>query len=147
MLQEEVTWSEIGKQGGHFIHSSSAALALPFQWFGSVAFRNLQALRWKLRRHSTLLKGEHVHSSNLAPCDSFLWGYVKEQVFVPPLPLNIDKFRLRITAAIETIGRNMLERVWGQLNYRLDVFQVRMGLTFTSLAYVKLFQSLLFKWL
>jgi hypothetical protein len=39
------------------------------------------------------------------PCDFFLWGYVKEQVFVPPLPLDIDDLKLRITAAIETIDR------------------------------------------
>jgi hypothetical protein len=43
------------------------------------------------------------------PCDFFLWGYVKEQVFVPPLPLDIDEMKLRITAAVETIDRNVLE--------------------------------------
>jgi hypothetical protein len=35
---------------------------------------------------------------------------------VPPLPLDIDKLKLRITAAIETIGRNMLERAWDGLD-------------------------------
>jgi hypothetical protein len=48
---------------------------------------------------------------NLTPCDFFLWGYVKEQVFVPPLPLDIDELKLKITAAIETTDGNMLERV------------------------------------
>jgi hypothetical protein len=37
-----------------------------------------------------------------------------EQAFVPPLPLNTDELKLRITAAIETIDRNMLERVWDE---------------------------------
>ena len=34
-------------------------------------------------------KGEEVSGENLrtaTPCDFFLWGYVKDQVYVPPLP-------------------------------------------------------------
>jgi hypothetical protein len=50
-------------------------------------------------------------SPDLTPSGFFLWGYVKEQVFVPPLPLDIDELKLRITTAIETTDRNMLERV------------------------------------
>jgi hypothetical protein len=61
------------------------------------------------------------------PCDFFLWGYVKEQVFVPPLPLDIDELKLTVTAAIETIDRNMLEGVWDELDYRLDICQVMNG--------------------
>jgi hypothetical protein len=49
------------------------------------------------------------------PCDFSLWGYVTEQVFVPPLPLDVDELKLRITAAIETIDRNVLERAWDEL--------------------------------
>jgi hypothetical protein len=61
--------------------------------------------------------------------DFFLWGYAKEQVFVPPVPLDIDELKLRITAALETIDRNMLERVWNELDYRLDFVGSRMELT------------------
>jgi hypothetical protein len=61
------------------------------------------------------------------PCDYFLWGHVKEQVFVPPLPLNIDELKLAITAAVDTIDRNMLERVWDGLDYRLDICRVTNG--------------------
>jgi hypothetical protein len=38
---------------------------------------------------------------------------------VPPLLLDIDELKLRITAVIETVYRNMLERVWDELDYRL----------------------------
>jgi hypothetical protein len=38
-------------------------------------------------------------SLNLTPCNFFLWGYVKDEVFVPLLPLDIYEFMLRITAA------------------------------------------------
>jgi hypothetical protein len=48
-------------------------------------------------------------------------------MFVPPLPLDIDELKLRITAAIETIDRNMLERVWDELDYRMDIYRVTNG--------------------
>jgi hypothetical protein len=51
------------------------------------------------------------------PCDFFLWGYVKEQVFMPPLPLDIDELKLRITAAVRTIDRIMLQKIWDELDY------------------------------
>jgi hypothetical protein len=54
------------------------------------------------------------------PCDVILWGYTKEQVFVPPLPLDIGELKLRITAAIETVNRNLLQRIWDELDYRQD---------------------------
>jgi hypothetical protein len=52
-------------------------------------------------------------------------------VFVPPLPLDIDELKLTGTAAIETVYRNMLERVWDELDYRLDICWVTNG------AYIK----------
>jgi hypothetical protein len=65
-----------------------------------------------------------VYQCSGGPCDFFLWGYVKEQVFVPPLPLDIDEVKLRMTAAVETTDRTMLERVWEELDYRLDICRV-----------------------
>jgi hypothetical protein len=60
--------------------------------------------------------------------DFFLWGYVKEQ----PLPLDIDELKLRITAAIETIDRNMYGMSWirdwtsvgSQTELTLSIFRV-----------------------
>jgi hypothetical protein len=48
-------------------------------------------------------------------------------VFVPPLPFHIDELKLRITAGIKTIDRNMVERVWDELDYRLDIYQATNG--------------------
>jgi len=42
-------------------------------------------------------------SPDATPCDFFLWVYVKDQVYVPPLPENIPELKLRIRTAIETI--------------------------------------------
>jgi hypothetical protein len=46
------------------------------------------------------------------PCEFFLRGYAKEQVCVAVLPLDIDELKLTVTAGIETVDRNMLERIW-----------------------------------
>jgi hypothetical protein len=64
------------------------------------------------------------HCPDLTTSDFFLWGYVKEQVFVPPLPLDTHELKLRITTAIKTIDRYMLERVWDELDYRWDICPV-----------------------
>ena len=55
-------------------------------------------------------------SPDLTVCDFFLWGYVKDRVYVPPLPATMDELQDRIT--------DMLQRVWSELDYRIDVCQV-----------------------
>ena len=66
-------------------------------------------------------------SPDLSLCDFFLWGYVKGLVFVPPLPANTEEMKQRITAALETVTKDMLQRVWHELEYRLDVSRVTGG--------------------
>ena len=41
----------------------------------------------------------------------FLWGYLKDQVYVPPLPASIPELKVRIRTAIETISADMLQTV------------------------------------
>jgi hypothetical protein len=41
--------------------------------------------------------------------------------------LDIDELKLRIAAAIETVDSNMLERIWDELDYRLDICWVMNG--------------------
>ena len=66
-------------------------------------------------------------SPDLSPCDFFLRGYVKGLVFVPPLPANIEEMIQRITAALETVTKDMLQRVWHEFKYRLDMCRVTGG--------------------
>ncbi|GBN23572.1 hypothetical protein AVEN_144157-1 [Araneus ventricosus] len=54
-------------------------------------------------------------SPDLTPCDFFLWGYVKDKIYVP-------QCQQRITAAVTGINGNMLLNVWTELDYRWDVF-------------------------
>ncbi|GBN53368.1 hypothetical protein AVEN_209211-1 [Araneus ventricosus] len=55
----------------------------------------------------------------------FLWGYVKDQVCVPPMPTTLQALQERITAHVTDIDRNMLLNVWTELDYRWDVCLVR----------------------
>jgi len=52
-------------------------------------------------------------SPDANPCDFFLWGYVKDQVYVPHLPASTPELKVRIGTATETItavATNSLER-------------------------------------
>jgi hypothetical protein len=66
-------------------------------------------------------------SPDIMPCDFFLWGYVKDWVFVPPLPLDLADLKARIIAAVKNIDAPMLTHVWQELAYRIDVCHVTHG--------------------
>jgi len=68
-----------------------------------------------------------ARSPDLTPCDYFLWGYVKDKVFVPPQPVSIPDLKNRITTAVETITPDLLSRVWQELDYHLNVCRVMKG--------------------
>jgi len=71
-------------------------------------------------------------SPDATPCDFFLWGYIKVQVYVPPLPTSIPKLKVRIRTAIETITTDMLQTVWNELDYRVDVCRITKGCTYRA---------------
>jgi hypothetical protein len=66
-------------------------------------------------------------SPDLTPCDFFLWGFVKDSVYVPPLPMSLKELRDRITHALQTVTAEMLHRVWDEFEYRVDVCRVTQG--------------------
>jgi hypothetical protein len=66
-------------------------------------------------------------SPDLTPCDLFLWGYVKDNVFVPPVPVTLDDLKQRITTATAGVGEDMLTRVWQEFDYRVDICRVTKG--------------------
>ena len=63
-------------------------------------------------------------SPGATPCDFFLWGYVKDQVYIPLLPASIPELKVRITTGIETITSHMLQTVWNELDYRVHVCRI-----------------------
>ena len=52
---------------------------------------------------------------------------VKDQVYVPPLPESIPELKVRIRIAIETITADMLQTVWNEPDYRVDVCRTTHG--------------------
>ena len=46
----------------------------------------------------------------MTPCDFLLWGYVKERVYVPPLPADWDELTNRIAAAVNSVTEDTLRR-------------------------------------
>jgi len=55
------------------------------------------------------------------------WGYAKDQVYVRPLPASIPELKVRIRTAIENITAYMLQTVWNELDYRVDVYRITKG--------------------
>jgi len=47
--------------------------------------------------------------------------------YVPPLPASIRELKVRIRTAIETITAHMLQTVWNELDYRVDVCRITKG--------------------
>jgi hypothetical protein len=88
---------------------------VPYRWIGRHGPNDLVFLRWPPR------------SPDLTPCDFFLWGYVRDRVYVPPLPTNLPEVRCRIVVAVVTITPDMLTRVWEEFDYRVDVCRATNG--------------------
>ena len=66
-------------------------------------------------------------SADAIPCDFFLLAYVKNQVYIPPLPTSIPELKVRITTAIGTITTDMIQTVWNELDYRVDICRIKKG--------------------
>ncbi|KAJ4436561.1 hypothetical protein ANN_16593 [Periplaneta americana] len=75
-------------------------------WIGRHAPDDRVYLQWPSR------------SPDLIPCDVFLWSFVKDQVYVAPLPANLPELRDRIREAVAVITPDMLIEVWEELAYR-----------------------------
>jgi hypothetical protein len=58
--------------------------------------------------------------------DFFLWGYVKDRVYATPVP-DIATLCTRIATVLEEVDAAMLQRVWKELKYRLDVPRATKG--------------------
>jgi len=57
----------------------------------------------------------------------FPLGYVKYRFYVPLLPATVDELQGHITAAVNSVTPDMLQRVWSELDYRIDVCRVTRG--------------------
>jgi len=65
-------------------------------------------------------------STDITPLVFFLWAYVKDKVFSTPVP-DITDLKARITETFAAITEDMLENMWREFNYRLDVLHATKG--------------------
>ena len=65
-------------------------------------------------------------SPDLSPLDFFLWGYIKNIVYAEKIR-NIQQLQERITPAIETVTRDMIQKTWQEIEFRLDVSRATNG--------------------
>jgi len=56
----------------------------------------------------------------------FLWGYIKNIVYAEKIR-NIQHLQDRITSAIETLTRDIIQKTWQEIEFRLDVSRATNG--------------------
>jgi len=74
-------------------------------------YLNRTVVAW-IRRGGTI--AWPPRSPDLTPLYFSAWGYVKDKVFVPPLPASLDEQRARMTEALATIDADMIHRIWDE---------------------------------
>ena len=65
-------------------------------------------------------------SPDLSPLDFFLWGYIKNIVCAEKIR-NIQHLQERITSATVTVTRDMIQKTWQEIEFRLDVSRATNG--------------------
>ena len=65
-------------------------------------------------------------SPDFFPIDFFLWRYIKNIVYAEKIR-NIQHLQDRITSAIETVTRDMIQKTWQEIEFRLEVFRATNG--------------------
>jgi len=60
------------------------------------------------------------------PLDFFLCGYVKDKLFLTPVP-DITNLKARITDAFSSTTEDMLGNTWREVDYRLDILRATKG--------------------
>jgi hypothetical protein len=53
--------------------------------------------------------------------DFFLWGFIKDHVYQPPLPTHLQALKDKITAVTATVTLDMLQRVWQETDCSWNV--------------------------
>ena len=56
----------------------------------------------------------------------FLWGYIKNIVYAEKIR-NIQHLQERITSAIETVTRDMIQKTWQEIEFCLDYSRAKNG--------------------
>ncbi|KAJ4431025.1 hypothetical protein ANN_19618 [Periplaneta americana] len=99
----EWLFPQLEEEGNEFLFQQDGA---PPHWHLDVrnVLNQQLAGRWIGRAgNQDVLCNWPLRSPDLIVCDFFLWGQIKNLVYIPPLLQNLQELQLRITAAIESI--------------------------------------------
>jgi hypothetical protein len=58
--------------------------------------------------------------------DFFFWGYIKDIVYSERVK-SLPDLRRRITVAIAAVPVGVLSRVWGEVEFRFDIYRAVNG--------------------
>jgi hypothetical protein len=61
---------------------------------------------------------------------NFLWGFVKDNVYVPPphpLQTSLHELKTRISEACVNTDQEIVDNVWQEVEYRFDVARATRG--------------------
>jgi hypothetical protein len=59
--------------------------------------------------------------------DFSFWGFVKDNVYIPPMPVDLQELRDRIVNTTALVDVTLLDKLWVELEYRLDVCRITRG--------------------
>jgi hypothetical protein len=68
------------------------------------------------------LRGVHLwppQSPDLTPLDFFAWGFVKDEVYIPPVPVTMNNLKDEIQTVIAEIDQPLLQNIWHEVEFCL----------------------------
>jgi hypothetical protein len=66
-------------------------------------------------------------SPDLPHLDFHFWGYIKDKIYVPPLPQSSRGLRERIRDAVMSVDEDILRRVWDEIAFSCGVSRIARG--------------------
>jgi hypothetical protein len=68
-----------------------------------------------------------LHSHLTQPPVISLWGYIKAHVYMLPMPHDLPQLLQRFKEAAAATDHEILQHVWQELHYRIDLCHVTNG--------------------
>jgi len=75
-------------------------------------------------------------SPDLTPLDFFLLDFVKDEIYVPPMPISLNNLKDRIWTATAKTDQPLLQNVWHEIEYLIHVCRATNG------AHIELLQGM-----
>ncbi|GBM49510.1 hypothetical protein AVEN_85959-1 [Araneus ventricosus] len=113
----------------HGLHLSARWSTPTLEYGGSHIFKPtsskaLDQLKWRCRRCLLLLATEISEFDILR---FFSMGLCSRRVYVPPMLKTIEELKVRICNALASVTEQMLQNVWREMDYHLNVVHVTKG--------------------